>query len=305
MNIGQKVKIKGTNSVWDGKEGILEDVNEDTCTVFVDFIPGEHKRVRQDFNIDNIDFGDYTDNSEVQDMREDLDLREDEIEENDDTSRIIKALADHFGVSEDEIEVSSWGGNHNFIVNDEEYWVGTYDEAYEEAVEMAKSNLDDLGLEALSPEYRDYAIKNFGDEDAVEDWMRESFEYYIEDIEDESDSEFENRLISEMYDTGILTDEDFEEFEGESYHKTLKDSIDIEAKKEEYLNKLCDQDAIQWLFDNFGNEEASKMLVDNNAIDYDKIAEDCVDTDGIAHFVADYDGDEIELADNLYAYRRG
>lgn len=305
MDIGQKVKIKGTNSVWDGKEGILEDVNEDTCTVFVDFIPGEHKRVRQDFSIDNIDFGDYTDNSEVQDMREDLDLREDEIEEEDDTSRIIKALAEHFGVDEDEIEVSSWGGGHNFIVNGEEYWVGTYDEAYDEAVAMAKSNLDDLGLEALSPDYKDYAIKNFGDADAVEDWMRESFEYYIANIEDESDSEFENRLISEMYDEGILTDDDFEEFEGEPDHTALKEGVDIEAKKDEYLNKLCDQDAIQWLFDNFGDEEANKMLVDNNAIDYDKVAEDCVDTDGIAHFVADYDGEEIELADNLYAYRRG
>ena len=304
MNIGQKVKIKGTNSVWDGKEGILEDVNEDTCTVFVDFIPGEHKRVRQDFNIDNIDFGDYTDNSEVQNMQEDLDLREDDFEE-DGIEKIYKALADYFGVDKDAIEVSSWGNGHNFIVNDEEYWVGTYDEAYDEAVEMARNNLDDLGLEALSPDYRDYAIRNFGDPDAVEDWMRESFEYYINDIEDEGDNEFGTRLISEMYDAGILTDEDFEEFDGEPDYTTLREGVDLEDKKERFLDYLCDQDAIDWLFNNFGDEEASKMLVDNNAIDYDEIAKDCVATDGIAHFVADYDGDEIELADNLYAYRRG
>ena len=304
MNIGQKVKIKGTNSVWDGKEGILEDVNEDTCTVFVDFIPGEHKRVRQDFNIDNIDFGGYS-NSEVQDMHEDLDLREDDYEEEGMTSKIIKALAEHFGVDEDEIEVSTWGGGHNFIVNGEEYWVGTYDEAYDEAVAMAKSNLDDMGLEALAPDYKDYAIRNFGDEDKVEEWMRDSYQSYIDDIEGESDSEFESRLVSEMYDADILTDEDFEEFDGEPDHSTLKDSVNFEDKKEAFLDNLCEQDAIQWLFDNFGDEEASKMLVDNNAIDFDKVAEDCVDTDGVAHFVADYDGDEIELADNLYAYRRG
>lgn len=304
MTIGQKVKIKDTNSVWDNKEGILEAVDGDTCTIFVDFIPSEHKRVRQDFNIDNVDFNAYN-NSEENSMNEDLDLREDDIEEEGMTSKIIKALADHFGVDESEIEVSSWGGGHNFIVNDEEYWVGTYDEAYDEAVEMAKSNLDDLGLDALAPDYRDYAIRNFGDAEAVEDWMRESFEYYLEDIESENDREFDNRLISEMYDAGILTDEDFEEFEGEPDYTALKDSVDMEAKKEEYLDKLCDQDAIAWLFDNYGNEDASKMLVDNNAIDYDKVAEDCVDTDGIAHYIADYDGNEISLADNLYAYRRG
>lgn len=304
MNIGQKVKIKGTNSVWDGKEGILEEVNEDTCTVFVDFIPGEHKRVRQDFNIDNVDFNAYND-SEVTNMNEDLDLREDEFEEDDTTARMIKALADHFGVDEDEIEVSTWGNGHNFIVNGEEYWVGTYDEAYEEAVENARNVLDDLGLEALSPDYRDYAIRNFGDPDAVEDWMRESFEYYIDDIESESDSEFENRLISEMYDDGVLTDDDFEDVDGEPDYTTLREDVDLDSKKEEFLDHLCNQDAIAWLFDNFGDADASKMLEDNNAIDYDALAEDCVDTDGIAHYIADYDGDEIELADNLFAYRRG
>lgn len=55
MKIGQKVKIKGTNSIWDGKEGILEEINEDVATVFVNFIPEQQKRVRQDFNIENVE----------------------------------------------------------------------------------------------------------------------------------------------------------------------------------------------------------------------------------------------------------
>ena len=54
MEIGQKVKIQGTNSIWDDKEGILEEINGNICTVYVDFIPEEDKKVRQEFNIENI-----------------------------------------------------------------------------------------------------------------------------------------------------------------------------------------------------------------------------------------------------------
>ena len=298
MQKGQKVIIRNTNSVWDGKEGIVEEISEDKATVFVNFIPEQQKRVRQDFNLENLE-------EEVTTMNEDLDKRLDEEDSDETTQRIIKALMNYFKVDEDAIEVSSWGGGHNFIVNDEEYWVGDYDEAYGEAVEIARSNLDDLGLEALAPDYRDYALKNFGDPEMVKDWMRESFEYYIDDIESENGGEFDNRLIEEMYDEGILTDDDFEELDGEPDYSTLKDTVDLEDKKEQYLDSLCNQDALDWLFNTFGDSDASKMLEDYGAIDFDAVAEDCVDTDGIAHYIADYDGDEIELEDGLYAYRRG
>ena len=56
MEKGQRVKIIGTNSIWDNKEGIVEDVLDgNTCTVFVNFIPSEHKRVRQDFKLENLE----------------------------------------------------------------------------------------------------------------------------------------------------------------------------------------------------------------------------------------------------------
>lgn len=57
MEKGQRVKIVNTNSFWDGKEGVVEDVNEDEskCTIFVDFKPEEGKRVRQDFKTENVE----------------------------------------------------------------------------------------------------------------------------------------------------------------------------------------------------------------------------------------------------------
>lgn len=54
MNIGQRVKINMPDTIWHDKEGVVEDINDSVCTVFVDFIPEEGKKIRQDFNLDAI-----------------------------------------------------------------------------------------------------------------------------------------------------------------------------------------------------------------------------------------------------------
>jgi len=306
MQKGQKVIIKNTNSVWDGKEGIVEDINEDVATVFVNFIPEQQKRVRQDFSIDNLDF---ENDSEVNSMNEDLkEKKVSEDIEDDDTQRIISALAQYFEVDEGDIELSSWGGGHNFIVDGAEYWVGNYDDAWEAAVDSARSILEDIGLEALTPGFKDYVINNCVNTSEIEDWMRESYGYYIDDIESEHGSGFENRLIEELYDAGILTDDDFHKSEtnDDPDFEWLNDDVDLDAKKEEYLDYLCDrEDPMDWLSGMYSESEMSKVLEDNGLMDYDEIAEECVKEDGIAHFLADYDGNEHEISDDLWAYRRG
>ena len=54
MEIGQRVKINMSDTVWHDKEGVVEDIQDSICTVFVDFIPEEGKKIRQDFNLENI-----------------------------------------------------------------------------------------------------------------------------------------------------------------------------------------------------------------------------------------------------------
>ena len=305
MNIGQKVKIKNTNSVWDNKEGILEEIDGDTCTVFVDFIPSEHKRVRQDFNIDNVDFDAYNNASEENNMNEDLKLREDDIQD-DDTQRIIKALANYLNIDESEIELSSWGGGHNFITPDGEYWVGTYDEAYEAARDEIEQIYDEMGLEAFSESFQEYILDNFIDWNAFEDDMTEYYRSYIDDIESEGDSEYDNRLLAEMVDAGILTDEDFiVDGEDEWTEKTLSSSVDLEYKKDEFLEYLCDNmDVEDFVKDMYDTETLSKVVADNGLIDLESVIDECISEDGIAHFLASYDGEECDLGDDLFAYRR-
>jgi len=60
MNKGDRVRITDTGTAFDGKEGVLEEIIENgdntQCTIFVDFIPDEGKKVRQNFEIANVEF---------------------------------------------------------------------------------------------------------------------------------------------------------------------------------------------------------------------------------------------------------
>lgn len=235
---------------------------------------------------------------------DDIDLANDELNY---ANHIREELAEYFDVDLEDVEQED---EHRFVVNGDTYWVGTYDEAYREAVNIARENLDEMGLEALSPDYKDYVIENYLDKDEIDDIMREYYEGYVNDIEDESDDEFPNRLVQEMYDAGILSDDYFERDEDDNIdYSTLSDrdgAIDWESKKEAFVDYLVDNmDGYQFLDDMFGNgPELTKFVEENNLIDFDEVAEDCVDTDGVGHFLAYYDGDELEIRDDLFAYRQ-
>lgn len=50
------------------------------------------------------------------------------------------------------------------------------------------------------------------------------------------------------------------------------------------------------------SNEAIMALI-NNAGSMDEFVQECMDADGRGHFVANYDGEEIELENDYYAYR--
>ena len=218
----------------------------------------------------------------------------------------IKALADYLEVDP---ETLSEGYDETIVETEdgEEYYVVTYDEAEELARESIEGFLDEFGITGFTSDFQSWILDNAVSSEWFEEAMRESNEFYFDDIlaDTAGSDEFETRAIEELYERGILTDEDFEEDEdGNPDYSTLKDGIYPEDYKDDFVESMMeDWDAIEWYRDNFGDEAFNEAVVEHNCVNTDLIVSECVEWDGIAHFIATYDGEELELEDGYYAYR--
>lgn len=318
MTIGDKVTIKNTHDLWEDKTGILEYLDDMMGTVLVDF--ENNKKVRQDFDIDNIvPSGNGAtmepENIEGETTMEKLkesaigDVQIDEIEDDDleiDDPKLL-ALANYLDIDAHEIEQNSYDTNVYEVVDEgSEYLVCEEDEAKNLAYDSIVDVYEDMGLESFTPSFQDYLLNNCVDPDWFEDTLRELEENYVEDIESEGSNGFDNRLIEKLYDEGLVTDEDFEvDEDGEIDFTTLKDGFDLEQAKSDYIDRLIEKagDPVEYYRSNFGDESLADVVKANNLLDVDAMVDTCINEDGIAHFLASYDGEELDLGDGLFAYR--
>jgi hypothetical protein len=192
-------------------------------------------------------------------------------------------LFDNFGIS------NSYGDYYEcdsmeFLVFDD------YDEAESAARQYVINVIDDIGFTDILG-WEDYV-----DEDWFEDAMRESYESYAEDIASEDSDKFESRLVEECYDRGLIDDDDFYERDGEiDYTDCFRyDQYALQEMLADDLvsDELIDGYASKWYVDNFGEESFNEVCVENNLIDEDEIADYVVRSDGVAHSLAGYDGQE-------------
>lgn len=215
------------------------------------------------------------------------------------------ALAEHLGIDESELENSDYDENA-FTYDDMEYLVLDDQEAYEATYTNIENLFDDIGIEAFSKDMQDWIVENAIDYD-FEEAYREMEENYVEDIENEYSREFDNRLIEEMYDADILTDDDFVEYEdGKIDHETLKDEVDLNDKKEEFIDYLLDNisDFREEFIDEFGVDKVLRLVKEGYAdVDMDAIVDEVIRWDGRGPSLASYDGEERELDNGLFAYR--
>lgn len=122
---------------------------------------------------------------------------------------------------------------------------------------------------------------------------------YVKDIEDESNDKYENRLIAELVNNGLIS---------ENEALTTDPTELSDEYSQDYINLLTseqigDDNGVQYFIDNFGEDEFFKIVIDNNLIDFENASQDAVNMDGIAHFLARYDGETIYLDNNVVAYR--
>lgn len=222
-------------------------------------------------------------------------------------AKVLRERSDEPEVTEDKLEVtelSTESGRKYYDISTEdgeEYLVADHDAARELAEADVRETYADLGLESFAPDYKDYVLTNFVNDDPFWDAMHESNETYVDDIKSEGSDEYESRFVEELVERGIASKDDLEE--NDEWIFVLKDGLEDEMT-DKFVQELDEsEDAVQWFMDNFGEEEFRDFAKRNNALDIDKVVKDVIDTDGIAHFIASYDGTELELDDDMYAYR--
>lgn len=191
------------------------------------------------------------------------------------------------------IEISEGYDENNFEVEtdeeDMEFFVGTYDESYEATKQDILDVLDDIGIEGLNP---DYDWTEFVNDDYFEEAYEEMERSYLEDIktEDDRNNIYANRLIQELVrDWNILSDDDLVMNEDGLLDLADADEDDyddyIEQGTEALMNDIEDYYGTyaKAYLNDFG-KKAFKDFVEahgDNVINYDNIAEDIVNTDGM------------------------
>ena len=178
-------------------------------------------------------------------------------------------------------DVESIGIYNNTIITDlgEFLIFNNYTDAEAEAVEQCKQIMEDCGLtENLILEAE---IQGLIDTQWFIDYWQELHEFnaYDESIQ------------------YIATDEEMEQLEnGEISEEEIRDN---------YFNMLQDsiqgQEMEEYKFQ-FGEEYFNDTLIREGLIDIDALAQWCVDMDGVAHYLASYDGEEID-ENGYYIYR--
>ena len=232
----------------------------------------------------------YNSNDEEEKKKMNKRLEEKKIDEED----RIEALAQFLGLDEEEkedIEVD----DETLTYDREEYLVLTDSEADDWFERYQKDLWDDMGIQSFSESFQDWIINNALDKSWFEDAMDESNRFYCEDIADERSREFDNRLVEECYDNGLIDDEDFETDEDgdPNYEECLVDEDDLKEKLAQYMTDNSGYSyASQWYMDNFGEDDFNEFVKRNNAVNVDELAEYVVRTDGVENSLARYDGEE-------------
>ena len=165
------------------------------------------------------------------------------------------ALAEYLNIDPEEVDELD---RFDFDTPEGEYLVLTEEEGYDRAMDEVKMTLDDLGLEAFTPNFQREILDNYIKDDVIDSFIDDEIDY-------------------------------FETQENDPEQLEYLRSLDTKESKLDYIRDI------------FG--DLSDFIDSREALDEDEVARAAVDTDGVAHFIAYYDGEENELGNGYFAYR--
>lgn len=198
------------------------------------------------------------------------------------------ALAKYLGAKPEDVHDE---GGDEFSCDDGTYRVLTDEEADEEFDRSIRSAWDDMGLESVSDHLREWLLDNALNDDGFEDMVRDECEMSVDDMDDDD-------VARECYDRDVVDDEiDLED-----------GNVDMDDLRERLIDKMT-EDAMRGM--TFGYYLRDRGYDDSHIkeyIDEDKAVEAIKDDviangSGRGQEIAYYDGDEIDLDGDLYAYR--
>lgn len=227
----------------------------------------------------------------------------------DEASEKLLALADYLEVDPEtitEIDEYYHGVNDSTFSTEagETYVVLDEDEADDAFYESVENFVEECGIDGFADYFQDWIKNNAIDSDWFEEAYKEDAKYYAEDIWEEEDNKYGNRLIQEMYSEDMLTDEDFEQDEDDEpmYDECLLDKDELVDKYVE-VRTSNEDDYVQYFRDNFGDQQFMDIVKKEKLLDVGEIVKELKRCDGRGPSLSYYDGEEHELADGYYAYR--
>jgi len=180
--------------------------------------------------------------------------------------------------------------------------------SYDDAESYATTRVSD-DLENEPEIFSQDWLGSFIDKDNLKDqlWddVHSSNDSYWNDIKDEDDEEYQNRQIAELVEGGFLDEGDVKNEKGKLIKEDKLDQEKIDSAIENAINDKTDEDLedpMEYLRDIYG-DDASKEAIRIGGIDYAEASESAIITDGVAHFLSGYDGNEIELENGNVLYR--
>ncbi len=187
----------------------------------------------------------------------------------------LEAVADYLGVEPDEV-VSS--GDHEYRSDEMEFLVYDDEEkATNAAIESVENTIEECGVECVN------GWENFIDTDYFDYDRREYWRDYANDIYSEDDDIFENRLVREMFDARLLSDDDFTV--GEDGMPDYKDCL---KKKDELVDEYGEYC--------YENDDPIEFIKESYPDDVYYGCPGCVKLGELAEYVVNIDGRGVELS---------
>ena len=207
----------------------------------------------------------------------------------------LLALAKYLEVEPEEVEEI---GENEFSVNGDTYRVLTDEEADYEFDERVRSLWDELGLDEIGDNFRDYVLENCVDTDQLEDLVREDISDYVYNMGDEE-------VADECIDEGIVESEEVYDEESDEWSPELRDDVDFDDLREQLIDEKFNQvdDYVEYFKDLGYDAEFFKDYIDEEAV-IDALKDDIdVNGGGRGQELSWVNGEEIELDNGFYAYQ--